>query len=121
VNSPDGPIIATVEDYGSAFLGTKGKLAAKVTADEHIAVLAMAQRHVDSAVSKTVNMTSAMPWQDFKDVYRRAWELGCKGCATFNADGKRGALLVAQDDDASAGAAAACYAADPVTGQRDCG
>lgn len=120
INTPTGPILTTVEDYGSAFLQTRGKLASQVTAEEHIAVLFTAQRHIDSAVSKTVNMTSAMPWQDFKDIYRQAWELGCKGCATFNSDGKRGALLVAKDTEPTDDSVS-CLIADPATGQRDCG
>lgn len=120
INAPEGPMLAEVEDYGSAFLQVRGKLAADVTVSEHLAVLAAAQLHVDSAVSKTVNMTSAMPWQDFKDLYRQAWELGCKGCATFNSDGKRGALLVAKDEGTNE-SAVSCLIADPQTGQRDCG
>ena len=119
IHTPSGPITAQVEDYGAAFLQTRGKLAKDVTAAEHIAVLSTAQRHIDSAVSKTVNMTSAMPWQDFKNVYRQAWELGCKGCATFNSDGKRGALLVAKDENTSD--EVSCLMVDPTTGQRDCG
>ena len=120
IHTPAGPIIATVKDYGVAFLQTYGKIAANVTAREHIDVLATAQRHIDSAVSKTINMTSSMPWQDFKNVYREAWERGCKGCATFNADGKRGALLIAKDTG-SAEDSVSCLIVDPATGQRDCG
>lgn len=118
IHTPSGPIQAKVEDYGVAFLNTRGKIAADVTAAEHIAVLSTAQRHIDSAVSKTINMTSTMPWADFKDIYKQAWELGCKGCATFNSDGKRGALLVAKDETEDA---VSCLVADPITGQRDCG
>ena len=118
IHTPDGPINSKVEDYGAAFLQTRGKLAKDVTAAEHIAVLATAQKHIDSAVSKTVNMTSAMPWQDFKDTYRQAWELGCKGCATFNSDGKRGGLLIAKDETSDE---VSCLMVDPTTGQRDCG
>jgi ribonucleoside-diphosphate reductase alpha chain len=121
INSPSGPIMANVEDYGSAFLQTRGKLAAQVTAQEHIAVLSVAQRYVDSAVSKTVNMTGSMPWAGFKDLYREAWELGCKGCATFNADGKRMALLVAKEEPLPDDEAVMCLIVDPATGQRDCG
>lgn len=120
INTPEGPSLATVSDYGVAFLDTRGKLASQVTADEHINVLATAQKFIDSAVSKTVNMTSAMPWQDFKDLYTRAYDLGCKGCATFNADGKRGALLVAQDTS-SGEEGVSCLIVDPETGQRECG
>lgn len=121
IHTPDGPSIATVQDYGVAFLNTRGKLAKDVTVAEHLAVLSIAQKHVDSAVSKTVNMTSAMPWQDFKDIYRKAWELGCKGCATFNSDGKRGALLIAKDEGATEESSVSCLVADQTTGQRDCG
>ena len=120
IHTPDGPTLAEVEDYGSAFLGIKGKLASTVTAHEHMAVLYTAQRYVDSAVSKTVNMTSTMPWNEFKDLYRIAWEFGCKGCSTFNSDGKRSALLIAQDEGTNE-SAVSCLVADPLTGQRDCG
>lgn len=120
INTPSGPMLADVQDYGYAFLNTRGKLAKDVTVDEHIAVLTAAQRHVDSAVSKTVNMTSDMPWESFKGLYRRAWEQGCKGCTTFNADGKRLALLVAQDESPGE-AEVSCLVADPMTGQRECG
>jgi ribonucleoside-diphosphate reductase alpha chain len=119
INTPDGAIITTVRDYGYEYLNVKGRLASDVSAMEHIGVLATAQKFVDSAVSKTVNMTSKMPWDDFKQLYTAAWELGCKGCATFNSDGKRGALLVAQDDNKQTETAIACYV-DPETGQRSC-
>jgi ribonucleoside-diphosphate reductase alpha chain len=120
INTPSGPQIVHVKDYGAGFLGVRGKLASQVTATEHVRVLARAQKHVDSAVSKTVNMTSAMPWQDFKDLYYQAWILGCKGCATFNSDGKRGALLVAKDETQGEDAVS-CLIVDPTTGQRECG
>lgn len=120
INTPSGPKMAEVEDYAKAFWGVSGKLAKDVTVEEHIAVLTAAQRHVDSAVSKTVNMTSTMPWESFKALYRQAWENGCKGCSTFNSDGKRLALLVASDTDVSE-EPVACYATDPTTGQRECG
>ena len=122
INAPDGPIIATVQDYGVAFLGVRGRAAAEVSATEHLEVLATAQHYVDSSVSKTVNMSSTMPWQDFKNLYYSAWEMGCKGCATFNIDGKRGALLVAKDNGSDSNhEAVSCLIADPSTGQRDCG
>lgn len=117
VNTPAGLKIFSVEDFGVSALGVRGKLAAAVTAEEHLNVLAAAQANVDSAVSKTVNMTGEMPWQDFKHLYQRAFELGCKGCATFNADGKRGALLVAKDDESESD----ICVVDSTTGQRDCG
>lgn len=115
MNTPTGARVLELEDYGSKFLNTRGKLAKLVSAEEHVNVLIAAQRTVDSAVSKTINMTGAMPWQDFKDIYKKAWEGGAKGCTTFNSDGKRMALLTESGDEV-----AAC-SIDVETGQKDCG
>jgi ribonucleoside-diphosphate reductase alpha chain len=121
INTPTGPELATVQDYGVAFLNIRGKLSSSVTAAEHVAVLGVAQAQVDSAVSKTINMDGTMPWNDFKRIYETAWELGCKGCTTFNSDGKRMALLVAKDTEQTPETEITCAIVDPTTGQRDCG
>jgi ribonucleoside-diphosphate reductase alpha chain len=103
-----------VDDYGVSVLGVKGKLASEVSAGEHIAVLTTAQKYMDSAVSKTVNMDGrTMKWEDFKGLYDMAYDGGAKGCTTFNVAGMRSALLV----DAAQGESCAI---DPETGRRDC-
>lgn len=118
INAPDGPILSTIGDYGAEFLGVRGKLAADVTADEHVAVLVTAQRYVDSAVSKTVNVTKKTPWDAFTGIYRKVYEGGGKGCTTFNADGSRMALLVAESPK-NEGEGGTC-AIDPESGRKDC-
>ena len=84
-----------LHDYGFGFLNVRGRRTSmgEVTAAQHVDVLTTAQRHVDSAVSKTVNCDGSMPWEDFKGIYDRAYELGAKGCTTFNKDGKRAGLF----------------------------
>lgn len=114
VNTPTGVMISTLADYGVSQLGVRGKLASDVTAMEHVAVLCAAQRHVDSAVSKTCNVPGDMPWESFKGLYMTAWQGGAKGCTTFNAAGKRMGLL-------SVGEQGEVCQVDPVTGIRDCG
>jgi ribonucleoside-diphosphate reductase alpha chain len=94
VNTPEGPVKVKVGDYGAAVLGVKGRLSADVTPAEHVAVLTTAQRYVDSAVSKTCNVTGETPWKDFLGIYTDVHKNGGKGCTTFNRDGKRMALLV---------------------------
>ncbi|QXN72344.1 ribonucleotide reductase [Rhodobacter phage RcSimone-Hastad] len=88
-------------DYGFANLHIRGKRTSmgEVTAKEHVAVLTTAQRHVDSAVSKTVNCDGSMPWADFKGIYLAAYEGGAKGCTTFNKDGKRAGLFKETPED----------------------
>jgi ribonucleoside-diphosphate reductase alpha chain len=97
VNTPEGPVIVNLNDFAWEQFGTTPVLADDVTADQHLAVLATAQRYVDSAVSKTCNVSPEMAWDDFRGLYSRAWELGCKGLTTFNAGGKRMALLTKKD------------------------
>jgi len=85
----EGEVIVEVNDYGWQVFGVKGTLADDVTAQQHVAVLAMATKWVDSAVSKTCNVSPTMPRDEFSQLYISAWEQGCKGCTTFNAGGKR--------------------------------
>lgn len=118
VIGPKGPTVERVEDYGVRFLGVRGKRAADVTVAEHVAVLALAQAYVDSAVSKTCNVDSSVSWEDFKRVYDRAWELGCKGITTYRTDGKRGAVLVAADEEPAQEGSACTF--DPESGRRSC-
>jgi ribonucleoside-diphosphate reductase alpha chain len=107
VQMVDGPETHTVYDYGFRHLGINPRTALEVTAQEHVAVLTACQRHVDSAVSKTCNVPSDMPWPDFKELYMNAWRQGAKGCATFQDGGKRSGLLKAIPGECAAGVCSA--------------
>lgn len=106
---PDGERVERVEDYGLRVFGVEGKTAYTTTATEHVDVLASATKWVDSAVSKTCNVSPDMPWTDFKNIYTRAWELGCKGCTTFNPSGKRFGIFSNEEPEADAAEGGACY------------
>ena len=111
---PSGPIIESIDDYGARVFGIRGKVSSKCTADDHLSVLIEAYKWVDSAVSKTCNVSPIMPWEDFKQLYMRAWKNGCKGCSTFNPGGERVGIL--QEDEEGI---EACFI-DPVTGLSAC-
>jgi ribonucleoside-diphosphate reductase alpha chain len=113
VQTFDGPTVQTIKDYAYENLGVRGKVAAEVTAEEHLAVLALAQRWVDSSVSKTCNVPEDMPWEEFKQLYVEAFCRGCKGLTTFQTGGKRAGILVEADEGKS------CRL-DPVTGRSEC-
>ena len=121
INDEGGSDVERVSDYGVRELNIRGKTADECTADEHLNVLIHASRWVDSAVSKTLNIGDDVPWEDFKDIYVKAWKGGCKGCTTFRAAGERYGVLNKVDEPASEDEGApACYI-DPVTGQKECG
>lgn len=103
-----------VMDYAYKNYGVKGKTACECTVDEHLAVLALATKYSDSAVSKTINVGNDVTWEGFKDIYMKAYELGCKGVTTFRAAGKRMGILIEKPVEGGA-----CYI-DPVTGDKSC-
>ncbi|MEH6607506.1 MAG: adenosylcobalamin-dependent ribonucleoside-diphosphate reductase [Pseudomonadales bacterium] len=54
-----------------------------ITPKEHVDVQAASQKWIDSSISKTANVPTDYPYEDFKDIYRYAYEQGLKGCTTF--------------------------------------
>lgn len=111
-------IVETVEDYGVREFNVRGKPADDCTIDEHLGVLLCASRNVDSAVSKTCNVGEDVTWDEFKDVYVRAYKGGAKGITTFRAAGKRMGILNAKPASPEEEGGACFY--DPNTGTRSC-
>lgn len=131
-----GKVPVDLYDYGFANFRVRGRRTSmgEVSADQHVKVLTTAQKHIDSAVSKTVNCDGSMPWDQFKGIYIAAFEGGAKGCTTFNKDGKRAGLFKETPEPADmpfpggnaysmagviADAGMSCEF-DPATGRRSC-
>ena len=66
-----------------------------ITPTEHVDVQAAAQRWVDSSISKTINVPTDFPYENFKDIYLYAYRKGLKGCTTFrfNPEAFQGVLV----------------------------
>lgn len=90
----DGPIIEEVRDWAYSNHYHAGKTAEECTIDDHLGVLLTCQKWMDSAVSKTCNIGDDVSWEDFKEVYVKAWKGGAKGCTTFRSAGKRKGILL---------------------------
>ncbi len=73
--------------------------AESVAPAQHVDVQAAAQQWIDSSISKTINVPSDHPFEEFKDIYRYAHERGLKGCTTFrfNPEAFQGVLVTAAD------------------------
>lgn len=127
-----GPIEERVDDYGYRVFGVKGRTANDLSVFEHVKVLNVASHYVDSACSKTCNVSKDVTFDQFKDVYIKAWEGGASGCTTFRENGKRFGIFAAHAAEEVADEPAvepdtfvdekeggACYF-DPATGRKTC-
>ena len=75
-----------------------------ITADDispaqHVDIQAAAQRWIDSSISKTANVPTDFPFEQFKDIYMYASDSGLKGCTTFrfNPEAFQGVLVKEKD------------------------
>jgi ribonucleoside-diphosphate reductase alpha chain len=64
-----------------------------LTPEAHVKMQAAMQRHVDSSISKTVNLPEDISFDDFKEVYMMAYDLGCKGCTTYRPNDVTGSVI----------------------------
>jgi len=126
----EGPKVERVEDYAYS-KGVEGRAANDISVQEHLEVLLLAQKYVDSACSKTCNVGDDVTYESFKQVYVDAWKGGAKGCTTFRLSGKRFGILNAPVEEETKvssetqemveeeGKVEACFI-DPTTGQKEC-
>ena len=75
-----------------------------ITADDinptqHVDIQAAAQRWINSSISKTANVPTDFPYEEFKHIYMYAYEQGLKGCTTFrfNPEAFQGVLVKEKD------------------------
>ncbi len=70
-----------------------------ITPREHVDIQAAAQKWIDSSISKTANVPTEYPYEDFKGIYSYAYEQGLKGCTTFrfNPEAFQGVLVKEKD------------------------
>jgi ribonucleoside-diphosphate reductase alpha chain len=54
-----------------------------VSPRQHVDIQAAAQKWIDSSISKTANVPTDYPFEEFKDIYLYAYENDLKGCTTF--------------------------------------
>jgi ribonucleoside-diphosphate reductase alpha chain len=66
--------------------------------DEHLGIMAAAQKYIDSSISKTCNLPNDFSVGDIERFYRKLYEMGCKGGTVYR-DGSRDVQCLVKLDD----------------------
>ncbi|MEE8599346.1 MAG: hypothetical protein V3S69_07585, partial [Dehalococcoidales bacterium] len=70
-----------------------------LSVDNHIEMQAACQNHIDASVSKTINCPQDMTFEQFQDLYIRAYNLRTKGCTSYRYSEVRGSILSSHDEE----------------------
>lgn len=76
--------------------------AQSLTPAEHVVMQAAVQKYIDSSISKTINVPESIAFEEFRDVYEKAYDLGCKGCTTYRPNDITGSVLEVKKEEKKA-------------------
>jgi ribonucleoside-diphosphate reductase alpha chain len=93
------PKAAPYSDAPDAQLPAYFKTADDISPINHVDIQAASQKWIDSSISKTANVPTDYPFEDFKHIYLYAYEQGLKGCTKFrfNPEAFQGVLVKEAD------------------------
>jgi ribonucleoside-diphosphate reductase alpha chain len=67
--------------------------------EDHMKMQSVIQKWCDSSISKTVNVPVDYSFEDFKNIYMRAWKLGLKGMTTYRPNPEVSSGVIMQKKD----------------------
>lgn len=73
--------------------------ALEMDVDSHLDMMKVVQPFIDTSISKTVNIPEDYPFEDFKNVYMKAWKYGLKGVATYRPNSIRAPILSVESQE----------------------
>ncbi len=71
----------------------RSRLIGELPVSAHLQMQAALQPFVDNSISKTINVPQHTSFEEFKQIYGLAYDMGLKGCTTFRPNPVTGAVL----------------------------
>jgi ribonucleoside-diphosphate reductase alpha chain len=65
----------------------------EIDCQDHLKMQAAWQKHIDNAITKTINMPSHATVDEVEKAYTMAWELGCKGITVYRDRSKKDQVI----------------------------
>lgn len=84
--------IGVIEERRDIYSSEYAVCAHEISPEWHLKVQAEWQKVVDGGISKTINVPNSTSVDDIKEIYKKAWELGCKSVTVFRDGCKEGVL-----------------------------
>jgi len=69
----------------------------QINPEKRVLMQATLQRHIDQAISSTINLPQDTPRDTVARIYRQAWQAGCKGITVYRERSREGILLTAAE------------------------
>lgn len=103
-------VIEPVMDYGYAWVkehypediesgASHITSAQELSVQDHLDVQLEVQKYLNQSVSKTVNLPHEYPYEDFKDLYMKAWKGGLVGFTTYRSGTMEAVLALSDESD----------------------
>lgn len=93
VHMRDGQVNVTLNDYNVRHYGFFGKTLEQCSVQDHLNVANIIQKYTDSAVSKTVNVSSNCSYEEYAKIYTEAYKIGLKGITVYRPSDLRGSVI----------------------------
>lgn len=74
--------------------------ALEMDVNDHVDMLGVIASHVDMSISKTINVPVEYTFEQTKDIYKKAWKIGIKGCTIFRPNELRHGVLISNQRNA---------------------
>jgi ribonucleoside-diphosphate reductase alpha chain len=73
----------------------------KIQPEFRVKMQGVIQRHIDSAISSTVNLAKETTVEQVEQIYMQAWKAGCKGITVYREGSREGILITEEQQKAN--------------------